>query len=49
MRLEVKKIFIALLFALFFLAQPVFAQSVPVNAYFFYDNHSSWEKLEFQK
>jgi glutaredoxin len=36
MRLEVKKIFIALLFALAFFAQPVFAQNIPINAYFFY-------------
>jgi hypothetical protein len=35
MRLEAKRIFIALLFALAFLAQPVFAQNIPVNAYFF--------------
>lgn len=36
MKLEVKKIFGLLLFALTFLAQPVFAQNIPVNAYFFY-------------
>jgi len=36
MKLEAKRIFIALLFALAFLAQPVFAQNIPVNAYFFY-------------
>ena len=36
MKLEVKKIFGLLLFALAFLAQPVFAQNIPVNAYFFY-------------
>ena len=36
MKLEVKKIFGLLLFALTFLAQPVFAQNIPVSAYFFY-------------
>ncbi|MFA5048141.1 MAG: hypothetical protein WC516_03925 [Patescibacteria group bacterium] len=36
MKLGVKKISIALLFALAFLAQPVFAENIPVNAYFFY-------------
>jgi hypothetical protein len=35
MKLEVKKIFGLLLFALAFLAQPVFAQNIPVNASFF--------------
>ncbi|MDD3150902.1 MAG: hypothetical protein PHV68_08710 [Candidatus Gastranaerophilales bacterium] len=47
MKLEVKKIFGLLLFALAFLAQPVFAQNIPVNAYFFYGDgcpHCAEEK-----
>jgi len=36
MKLEIKKMLGVLLFALTFLAQPVSAQSIPVNAYFFY-------------
>lgn len=47
MKLEVKKIFGLLLFALTFLAQPVFAQNIPVNAYFFYGDgcpHCAEEK-----
>lgn len=36
MKLDVKKILGLLVFTLIFLAQPVFAQNIPVNAYFFY-------------
>lgn len=36
MKLDVKKILGLLVFTLIFLAQPVFAQDIPVNAYFFY-------------